>query len=46
MTMKVYRLVHFLWNGFLAFLSSIPILERAGIDRDVVDESFFMIKIL
>jgi len=31
-----------MWTGILAFLISIPILERGGIDRDVFDESFFI----
>lgn len=42
MTIKTYRFVHFLWTGLLAFLISIPILERGGIDREVIDDSLFI----
>ena len=34
--------MHVLWTGIITFLISIPILESGRINRDVVDESFFI----
>ncbi len=42
MAYAIYRVFHLLWTGFLAFLTSIPILERGSLGRVVWDETFFL----
>lgn len=42
MAYTIYRVFHLLWTGFLAFLTSMPILEHGSLDNVVWNETFFL----
>lgn len=42
MAYTIYRVFHLLWTGFLAFLTTIPILENGSLDPVVWNETFFL----